>query len=116
MSSQNYCCSGIVYAHRNEDIVNNKPGTQDTTEASILDDSSGQPQVPPLKKKRKVDVLNSKNIVSSSKDWKRTQYKLLAQYMDMGVIEFSKWVLSSTSLEIENVLQDYKKREKMPNG
>ncbi|TXG55126.1 hypothetical protein EZV62_020382 [Acer yangbiense] len=107
---------GIVYAHRNEDIINNQPGIQEKIEASIpWDDSSSQPHIP-SKKKRKTDGANSKDELSSSKDWKKTEYKLLAQFMGTGVIEFSKWVLSATPLEREKVLQDYKKRKKIPNS
>lgn len=52
-----------------------------------------------------------------SKDWKKIQYSLLAQFMGMGEVEFSKWVLSATTSERENALRDYKKRkEKMPDG
>ncbi|KAH7576956.1 hypothetical protein JRO89_XS01G0182600 [Xanthoceras sorbifolium] len=104
---------GIVYAHRNEDVVNNEPQIEEKIEASILqDDSSRQPHIPLKNKKRKLDGTNSKDKISSSKDWKKIEYNLLAQFIGMGVIEFSKWVLSATPFEREKVLQDYKKRKK----
>ncbi|XP_031255317.1 switch 2 isoform X1 [Pistacia vera] len=106
---------GILYAHRNEDVVNNQPDIQEKLELRIpKDNSSRQPQIP-IKKKRKLDDANGNNI-SSSKDWKKVQYSLLARFMGMGEVEFSKWVLSASPLEREQVLQDFKKRKEKPDG
>ncbi|KAK9285315.1 hypothetical protein L1049_024506 [Liquidambar formosana] len=108
---------GIVYTHRNEDIVNFGPGIQRKEEVSIpQNDSLKQPSIPFLGK-RKADKVGGKEKATSSKDWKRSQYSLLAQSMGMGVVEFSKWLLSATPLDREKALRDFKKRrEKMPNG
>lgn len=50
-----------------------------------------------------------------SNDRKKSKYRLLAQFMGMGELEFSKWLLSATPSNRERVLRDYKKRkEKKP--
>ncbi|EEF44408.1 switch 2 [Ricinus communis] len=82
--------SGILYAHRNEDIINLGPG---------------------MRKK------NAVSIPQNVKDRKKTQYSRLAQFMGMDEIDFSKWILSASPLERENVLQKFKKRKnKLPDG
>nr|TKS12210.1 switch 2 [Populus alba] len=106
---------GILYTHRNEDIVNIGPGIRKNTEESI----PGKDNInnPPVKRRRKPDDVGGKRNDLASKDWKKIQYSLLAQFMGMGEVEFSKWVLSATPSERENALRDYKKRkEKMPDG
>ncbi|KAL9342896.1 hypothetical protein Peur_063327 [Populus x canadensis] len=106
---------GILYTHRNEDIVNIGPGIRKNTEESI----PGKDSInnPPVKRQRKPDDVGGKRNDLPSKDWKKIQYSLLAQFMGMGEVEFSKWVLSATTSERENALRDYKKRkEKMPDG
>lgn len=70
----------------------------------------------PAKRRRKSDDAGEKENALSSKDQKRIQYSLLAQFMSMGEVEFSKWVLSATHAERENVLQQFKKRKKVANG
>lgn len=108
---------GIVYAHRNEDIVNNGPGMQGTMEMVIpCNDSLRQPCTGVAGRKRREGIDGKENIFLSM-DQKRIQYSLLAKFMGMGELEFSKWVVSTTPLKREKVLQDYKKRkEKMPNN
>lgn len=106
---------GIVYAHRNEDIVNVRPGMQGEMDIGIpVNGSLSQPHL--VTKKSKPEVSGKENI-SSITDRKRSQYSLLAQFMGMGELQFSKWLLSATPLEREKVLRDYKRRkEKVPNG
>lgn len=103
---------GIVYTHRNEDIVNFGPGIQGKINAIPSNDSLVKPSTSldhqrKKPEKRKVPLID---------DRKRTQYKLLAQSMGMEELAFSKWLLSATPLEREKVLLDYKKKKKMPNG
>ncbi|XP_047158814.1 switch 2 [Vigna umbellata] len=103
---------GIVYTHRNEDIVNFGPGIQGKINANPSNDSLVKPSTSldhqrKRPEKRKVPLID---------DRKRTQYKLLAQSMGMEELAFSKWLLSATPLEREKVLLDYKKKKKMPNG
>ncbi|KAA8524350.1 hypothetical protein F0562_010773 [Nyssa sinensis] len=107
---------GILYAHRNEDIVNFGSGVQGKEKASMpQNESPGQPCFPAVGR-RKSDVAGGKENASSKRQ-KKSQYSLLAQSMGMGEVEFSKWLLSATSAEREKTLRDYKKRkEKNPVG
>lgn len=105
---------GIVYAHRNEDIVNFGPGIQRKIDINISqNDSLNIPCIPSVQrekfvcKKQKVPLINKR---------KRTQYSLLARSMGMGELEFSRWLLSATLMDREKVLQDYKRRKKIPKG
>ncbi|XP_052207251.1 switch 2 [Diospyros lotus] len=108
---------GIVYAHRNEDIVNNGPGTQGKEEAGIALDNDTKQACFPGKGRRKLDAIGGKENASSAKLRKKSQYSLLAQFTNMGDVEFSRWLLSATPAQREKVLQDYKKRkEKRPDG
>ncbi|WCJ30799.1 switch 2 [Euphorbia peplus] len=113
---------GILYAHRNEDIINAKPDMKKKkseigeNEENISQDVS---MAAPPKRRRKSDsaVEKEKEVDLSSKDRKRIQYKLVAQFKGMGEVEFSKWVLSATPSEREEVLKEFKKRkDKAPNG
>lgn len=108
-----FLCLGIVYAHRNEDIVNAGPGIQGKLDISIPQNDSYMPAA----RRSKPDGISEKENVPSIKDRKRSQYSLIARFTGMGEFEFSKWLLSATPLEREKVLRDYKKRkEKLPNG
>lgn len=46
----------------------------------------------------------------SVKMQKKSQYSLLAKYMGMKEVEFSKWLLSAAPAEREKVLRDYKQQ------
>ncbi|XP_028761649.1 LOW QUALITY PROTEIN: switch 2-like [Neltuma alba] len=95
---------GIVYAHRNEDIVNSVPpfeGRQTTIHHS---ESQSMPLVQGEEpefavKKQKVPIINER---------KRAQFRLLARSRGMGELEFSMWLLSATPREREEVLQEYR--------
>ncbi|KAF5732568.1 switch 2 [Tripterygium wilfordii] len=109
---------GIVYAHRNEDIVNLGASTQGRIEVSFSQSQSlAEPCFPPVCKRKRDGVAVKKHVLSS-KDQKKIQYSLIAKSMCMDEIEFSKWVLSATPLEREKLLQHYykKRKEKIPNG
>ncbi|ESW04723.1 hypothetical protein PHAVU_011G120000 [Phaseolus vulgaris] len=104
---------GIVYTHRNEDIVNFGAVIQGKINANIpSNDSLVKPGISSDHQRKKPE----KSKVPLIDDRKRTQYKLLAQSMGMEEFAFSKWLLSATPLEREKVLLDYKKKKKMPNG
>ncbi|GFZ05649.1 switch 2 [Actinidia rufa] len=111
---------GIVYAHhRNEDIVNYGSRTQGKKEACEPQTDDVVQQSCPTVKRRKSDAVCGKENANadSSKSRKKGQYSLLAQFMNMGEVEFSKWLLSATPAEREKVLRDYKrKRERIPDG
>ncbi|RZB75411.1 switch 2 [Glycine soja] len=110
---------GIVYTHRNEDIVNFGPGIQGKIDTSIpLDDSLVKPSISLDldHQRKKPDSIPKKQKVPLIDERKRTQYRLLAQSLGMGELAFSKWLLSATPLEREKVLLDFKKKKKIPNG
>ncbi|XP_062152558.1 switch 2 isoform X2 [Alnus glutinosa] len=109
---------GIVYAHRNEDVVNVGAGIQGKMDLSSnpQNDRLNQPCIP-MARRSKAECGSERENISSIKDKKRRQYSLLAQFVGVGELEFSKWLLSATPLEREKVLRDFKKRkEKVPNG
>lgn len=98
---------GILYAHRNEDIVNSRPGIQ---QKIIVLTGDNNPRIDTNASwKRKTD--GEENVVST-RDRKKIQYGRLAQFKGMGVVEFSKWVLSATPSDRESLLRNYKRRKK----
>ncbi|XP_015881521.3 switch 2 [Ziziphus jujuba] len=112
---------GIVYAHRYEDIVNLGPGIQGKLEEEGIPqhDSPRQSIIHAARRKKPDGITKQENnaAASSSSDGrKRAQFSLLAKFMGMGEIEFSKWLISATPSQRENVLREYKKRKKkIPN-
>ncbi|KAM7495098.1 hypothetical protein LguiB_029707 [Lonicera macranthoides] len=102
---------GIVYAHRNEDIVNYGPATQEKKEPS-----EPQNDGPTTTERRKSDVVRAKENESSLKMRKRSQYSVIAEFMGMEEVEFSKWLLSASPAEREKVLREYRrsKKDKQP--
>lgn len=106
-----------MYAHRNEDIVNFGPTIQGKEEASVAQHDGQRQSHIPVAEKRRPNGVSRKENASSAKDWKKREFSLLAQFMGMKEIEFSKWLLAAAPSEREKVLQDYKKRKKkIPNG
>ncbi|XP_023751613.1 switch 2 [Lactuca sativa] len=106
---------GIVYAHRNEDIISHGRGCNVIQE---VDTSTQIPILPPVPKNKKkpitITVTHSDN-ENGKASRKMKQYRLVARFMGMEVVEFSKWVLSASVSERERVLRDFKRRkEKMP--
>ncbi|KAF6166842.1 hypothetical protein GIB67_026621 [Kingdonia uniflora] len=110
---------GIVYAHRNEEIVNFGPWIKGEIDASMPKNDGVKHQCGPSTAKR---LLNGRPKVaqkeaSSNKVPKKSQYSLLAQYMGMKEVDFSKWLLSASNSEREKVLLDYKQhKEKLKMG
>lgn len=111
------CFVGIVYAHRNEDIVNSGPETQVKMALPVAQNCTPrQPHIPGIKK-RKLDDISERDDLSSSMDRKKIQYRILAEFVGMGELEFSKWLLSANPMQRQKVLEDYRRRkEKIPNG
>ncbi|XP_010522604.1 PREDICTED: switch 2 isoform X2 [Tarenaya hassleriana] len=94
---------GIVYAHRNEDIVNGRQQTQRTDEdgETQTDDANF------LKKgKRKIREEDDK---ATNVGGKREKYKMVAEFRGMEIVEFSRWVLSATPSERHKLLRDFRK-------
>lgn len=115
----NWCCVyvGIVYAHRNEDVVNSRPGIQEKKHATTRsNDGLSEPSISSAHRRKKPDCVTKKQKLPLIDERKRTQYSLLAQFMGMGELAFSKWLLSASPLEREKVLVDYKKKKKIPHG
>ncbi|CAH9114067.1 unnamed protein product [Cuscuta epithymum] len=103
---------GIVYAHRNEDVVNPRSVAVPTIQEQNL--NSTQQLSFPVLGRRKFDAMNVKEKKESFdkvKMHKRRQFSLIAQFMGMKEVQFSKWILSATSSERETLLQDYMKRK-----
>ncbi|KAL4328053.1 hypothetical protein AHAS_Ahas13G0161600 [Arachis hypogaea] len=109
---------GIVYAHRNEDIVNCGPVIQGKIDSRIpsKSDSLVKASISSVNQRNKPDCVPKKQKAPLIDERKRTQYSLLAHSMGMEELAFSKWLLSATPKEREEVLQDFKKKKKMPNG
>lgn len=108
---------GIIYAHRNDDVVNSRPVIQAKEYANSHEDNDDRSIIT-----KKPSVLGKKNVKDDSspprKRKKSSEYDFLAQFMGMGKLEFSKWLLSSSPSRREKVLQEYKnyKRRKKSKG
>ncbi|EXB44640.1 Putative DNA repair and recombination protein RAD26-like protein [Morus notabilis] len=109
---------GIVYAHRNEDIVNFGPGTQGKLEEAVPLNDGPKHSMPVVRRKKPEDRDGKENVSSTSFSMgrKRIQYSLLAQSVGMGEVDFSKWLLSATPSEREKVLRDYNRRRRYPTN
>ena len=102
--------------------MNFGPGTQEKLEESIPLNDSLKHAMPVIWRKKPTEDIEGKENApysssSSSMERKRIQYSVLAQSVGMEEVEFSKWLLSATPSERENMLIDYKKRkEKTSNA
>lgn len=101
--------SGIVYAHRNEHVVNYGPGEQDKEEPRVVQDDQRRESYIPCSWKQKQDEASKKRNMPVRMR-KKSQYSLLAKFMGMKEVEFSKWLLSADPAERERVLRDYKQQ------
>ncbi|KAK1279882.1 DNA repair and recombination protein RAD54 [Acorus gramineus] len=103
---------GIVYAHRNEDVVNSRPQAQGKMEAAkILGLDDYMKHVTEEENMNvKTSGVISKGEVSLEKR-KKIQYHRIAQYNGMDELDFSRWLLSASPYERQQVLHDYKKRK-----
>ncbi|KAF3332904.1 Switch 2 [Carex littledalei] len=97
---------GIIYAHRNEDVVN--MGIT-KTHIFVSTEDNGH------------EVDGSSNTANEShqirhpagrEERKRKEFSRVASFMGMREIEFSKWVLSASPLERQEMLENYKKKKK----
>ncbi|CAI9089376.1 OLC1v1023941C1 [Oldenlandia corymbosa var. corymbosa] len=107
--------AGIVYNHRNEDIVNSRPGIKGDRESSMhIEDNVQVSFVPGIRRKSDGQANNIQS-AASSKLRKKRQYSALALFMGMGDVQLSKWLLSATPEQREKLLQNYKnKKAKLP--
>ncbi|PKU70093.1 switch 2 [Dendrobium catenatum] len=93
---------GILYAHRNEDIVNMGPRYK-VQPASITEEE---------KNNSKVLCKPDSVVKSHTREQKRNEFKKIAQYRGMELLEFSNWILSASPTELKQLLKDYQKKKR----
>ncbi|KAJ6808693.1 switch 2 [Iris pallida] len=103
---------GIVYTHRNEEIVNMRPGFQGNVDTTSThgDSTAKRPLGTRDKSQNPIDV--NKKSVPYSKEQKQKEYRNIAQHMGMGLLEFSNWLLSASPSDRDEMLQNYKKKKR----
>ncbi|RRT55879.1 hypothetical protein B296_00027897 [Ensete ventricosum] len=100
---------GIVYAHRNENVVNMGPGVLGQKVAGTHGNFTGKT----LSKTRSNSMERIYNMGRlSSEQQKRNEFRSIAHNMGMEELQFSKWVLSASPSRRVEVLQNYKKKKK----
>lgn len=105
--------SGIVYAHRNENVVNMGPGNLGQKEAGTHENFTGKT----LSKTRGNSLERIYNMGRlSSEQRKRNEFRSIAHNMGMAELEFSKWLLSASPSQRIEVLQNYKEKKKQMIG
>ncbi|TVU46435.1 hypothetical protein EJB05_05972 [Eragrostis curvula] len=106
--SQKLVDLGIVYAHRNEDVVNMRTsGRNDCAIDRTVQSSSEELENKPETKRLAVMPK------SYSMKQKREEFSRIASFMDMSDLEFSKWLLSASPLERSEVMQNYKRKKEV---
>ncbi|KAJ8764653.1 hypothetical protein K2173_006977 [Erythroxylum novogranatense] len=94
---------GVLYAHRNDEVIN----VVNLPKKKIARTSAEDYEIATIKQRKKQ---------ADDKGRKKKHYVRLSQSLGLGEVEFSKWVLSASPYEREQVLRDYKKRkEKAPS-
>ncbi|RWW26416.1 hypothetical protein GW17_00009191 [Ensete ventricosum] len=100
---------GIVYAHRNENVVNMGPGVLGQKVAGTHGNFTGKT----WSKTRSNSMERIYNMGRlSSEQQKRNEFRSIAHNMGMEELQFSKWVLSASPSQRVEVLQNYKKKKK----
>ncbi|KAG1347415.1 Switch 2 [Cocos nucifera] len=94
------------------DVVNMGPGLQGKNDAAITHENSTMKTSINKTDKRSVTTDISKNGKPSSREQKRKEFRCIAQYMGMEELEFSRWLLSASHWERNEMLQNYKKKKK----
>ncbi|KAJ0982923.1 hypothetical protein J5N97_011178 [Dioscorea zingiberensis] len=100
---------GIVYAHRNEEVVNMGPSEEGKSDEEIK--PRDNTQISP-KTRESIDAVGFCKRKQPTKQQKLREYNRIAQYMGMEIFQFSRWILSAYSLELDQMLQKYKKKKK----
>uniref|UniRef100_A0A0A9HH10 Uncharacterized protein n=1 Tax=Arundo donax TaxID=35708 RepID=A0A0A9HH10_ARUDO len=103
---QNLVDLGIVYAHRNEDVVNMRTNGRNNC---AIDEAVQRSSEELPSKQEKKHTITAK---SYSVDQKRKEFSNVASFMGMNDLEFSKWLLSASPLQRSEVLQNYKRKKK----
>ncbi|ONK74906.1 uncharacterized protein A4U43_C03F11330 [Asparagus officinalis] len=103
---------GIVYTHRNEDVVNIGPRLQGKQDVDTIHEVDTFKNTVKTTDKSQ-DAMNvNKELKTYSREQKRNEYRDIAEFMGMGVLEFSKWILSASPSDRDEMLQNYKKKKK----
>ncbi|XP_066368083.1 switch 2-like isoform X1 [Miscanthus floridulus] len=109
---------GIVYAHRNEDVVNSrtnereKGGTDETVQSS-LEELHSKNETKHTVMEKSYSLEEKRKVARSySLEQKRKEFSRIASFMGMDDLEFSKWLLSASPLQRSEVLQNYKRKKK----
>uniref|UniRef100_A0ACD5W6U0 Uncharacterized protein n=1 Tax=Avena sativa TaxID=4498 RepID=A0ACD5W6U0_AVESA len=104
---------GIVYAHRNEDVVNMK-----TQEHNEKDDSTIEECVQilseGLRSKKRIKPMGRAKFCSVE-DQKRKEFSRVASSVGMNDLEFSRWLLSISPLQRQQVLDSHTKKISIPS-
>ncbi|XP_013605842.1 PREDICTED: switch 2 isoform X1 [Brassica oleracea var. oleracea] len=109
---------GIVYAHRNEDIINGGRAATSTSSQrfNVERDSNENLEYADQKKKKRKGGSEEEGICFSKRERKREKYKMLAEFKGMEIMEFSRWVLSASPFVREKILQEFSDRVKVGLG
>lgn len=109
---------GIVYAHRNEDVVNmrtdgrEKGGADETVQSSLEELLSKNETKHTAMEKPYSSEEKRKLARSHSLEQKKKEFSCIASFMGMDDLEFSKWLLSASPHQRSEVLQDYRRKKK----
>ncbi|KAF7015151.1 unnamed protein product [Triticum aestivum] len=102
---------GVVYAHRNEDVVNsrthdddNNERNDDATEERVEGTSEG------LHSKKQIKPTADRAKLRSVEEQKRKEFSRIAACVGMNDLEFSKWLLSVSPMQRQRVLDDHRKK------
>lgn len=129
--------TGVIYAHRNEDVVNCKATVAKHDDDAVKEKTTLKFDTlcPPAMHKSVIDVTKSKciskpaeqslkkicqkDLVASSSmcrerlaQRKEEQFAALAKFKAMEMAEFCKWLLSVSDTEKQNLLLDFNKKKR----
>lgn len=97
---------GIVYAHRNEDIVNMRTNERNNCARDECAQSLSEGR------QSKKEIKHMDKAKSYSVDQKRKEFSRIASCMGMNDLAFGKWLLSVSPLQRHEVLENYRKKKK----
>ncbi|XP_072958335.1 switch 2 isoform X3 [Typha angustifolia] len=101
---------GIVYAHRNEDIVNMRIGGNSDVMTTSKDDIMKAPmEATDRNQERRHVHMKEESLLAEQK---RKEFRRIASFMGMDELEFSKWLLSASPLQRDEMLHNYKKKKR----
>ncbi|GJM96066.1 hypothetical protein PR202_ga12873 [Eleusine coracana subsp. coracana] len=104
--NQKWVDLGIVYAHRNEDVVNMRTNGRNDCAIDQMIQSSAEE----LENKHETTKL-SVMAKSYSMEQKKEEFSRIASFMGMSDLEFSKWLLTASPQQRSEVLKNYKRKK-----